>query len=121
MSNDDIRRHFAFKKAKEFLSINKEEYIAEYVQYKEQDSKEIFSTCTWTKGVPTIFPYVDYINLIDLENSSSIMMIPLNKFLNIKNVSYSIVDLSNNFGVIYYSGISYPELSEVQEILKKLS
>ncbi len=95
-----------------------EEFIATFMVYsKENDYSDIFSTCTWTKTVDTIFPHSQYISLIDLDSGENIHFLPMNKFLKIEGVKVEKIKECESLGLIYYKGISYPEIGQLKNLI----
>jgi|SRR5579862_994561 len=107
----------AYKKAKKMLDEQHEEFIATYV-VMQGENEHIFSMCTWTVGVDTIFPHTDYMSLVNLETGEILNFVPQKKFLEIEGVEFHKY-ISGDLGVTYYVGKSYPELHIIKEKINR--
>jgi hypothetical protein len=119
--NSAIHMKKCHQKVKPILEETYKNYfIATYESYvgeNEIGRQILITTCTWTKGVETIFPHTKYISLMDLDEGTGLHFIPLEKFLKLDEVKFSQIE---ECGLIYYKGESYPDLNVIEKLLENL-
>lgn len=91
---------------------NQNVFVASYVVYVTPD-KNIISTCTWTFGLPTIFPKTDYISLVDVDTGELMSLIKQDDFMKLGGVKFKI--LCEN--PTYYFGESYPNIDTLKDVI----
>ena len=113
--------HSAYAESKNILDQLREEYIADYNAYIDSEGN-IVSTCTWTKGVETVFPHANYICLVDLDTNKILPFIPQQEFLKLDGVKVNRLPLDiiqPPLSIVYYVGVSYPDLDLIEKIFHK--